>query len=126
VSRLYNFNGPNTMDPSLDPTYAQILKEKCSQGSPSNSNTTVFMDPETPVTLHNVYYDEVIANRGLFTSDATLLTDPNAKSSVTGNSGPNLVEWHKKFAAAIVKMGNINVLTGNQGGVRVNCRVANS
>lgn len=126
VSRLYNFNGSNTTDPSLDPTYAQILKEKCPQGSPSNSNTTVFMDPETPITLDNVYYDEVIANRGLFTSDATLLTNPNTKSSVTGNSGPNLSEWQKKFAAAMIKMGNIGVLTGTQGGVRGNCRVANS
>eukprot|EP00253_Pinus_taeda_P019328 PITA_19328 len=126
VGRLYNFNGTNKTDPSLDPTYAQILKQGCPQGSPSNVNTTVFMDPDTPLTLDNVYYDEVIANRGLFTSDATLLTDPNTKSSVTANSGLNLVGWQKKFATAMIKMGEISVLTGNQGGVRANCRVANS
>lgn len=126
VGRLYNFNGTNTTDPSLDPTYARILKQGCPQGSPSNVNTTVFMDPDTPLTLDNGYYDEVIANRGLFTTDATLLTDPNTKSSVTANSGLKLVEWQKKFATAMIKMGEISVLTGNQGGVRANCRVANS
>lgn len=125
VSRLYNFNGNNTTDPSLDPIYAQILKQSCPQGSPSNANTTVVMDPQTPLILDNFYY-AVIANRGLFTSDATLLTDPNTKSSVTANSGLNLVGWQTKFAAAMIKMGDISVLTGNQGGVRANCRVANS
>eukprot|EP00253_Pinus_taeda_P001929 PITA_01929 len=127
VSRLYNFNGTNATDPSLDPLYAQILKQRCPQGSPSNANTTVVMDPQTPFILDNLYYNDVIANRGLFTSDATLLTNQNTKSSVFGNSGSyNLVAWQKKFAAAMIKMGEISVLTGSQGGVRANCRVANS
>lgn len=126
ASRLYNFSGTNTTDPSLDPTYAQILKQSCPQGNPSNVNTTVVMDPQTPFILDNLYYNDVIANRGLFTSDTTLLTDPNTKSSVTANSGLNLVGWQKKFAAAMIKMGEVSVLTGNQGGVRPNCRVANS
>lgn len=126
VNRLYNFNGNNTTDPSLDLTYAQILKQSCPQGSPSNANTTVVMDPQTPFIMDNFYYNDVVAKRGLFTSDATLLTDPNTKSSVTANSGLNLVGWQKKFAAAMIKMGDINVLTGNQGGVHANCRIANS
>eukprot|EP00253_Pinus_taeda_P001925 PITA_01925 len=127
VSRVYNFNGTNTTDPSLDPSYAQKLKQKCPQGSPNNANTTVVMDPETPFILDNLYYNDVIAKRGLFTSDATLLTNPNTKSSVLGNSGScNLVAWQKKFAAAMIKMGEISVLTGTQGGVHANCRVANS
>lgn len=126
VSRLYNFNGPNTTDPSLDSTYAELLKQKCPQGSPSNSNTTVFMETKTPLTLDNVYYDEVKAHRGLFTSDATLLTNPNTEYSVAGNSGLHLAEWQQKFAAAMIKMGNIGVLTGIEGGVRRNCRVVNS
>lgn len=121
ASRLYNFSGSNTMDPSLDPMYVQVLKQNCTRPN----TTTVFMDPETPFILDNAYYNEVLANRGLFTSDATLLTDPNTKSSVTANSGSNVVEWQKAFAAAMVKMGNIGVLTDNEGEVRVNCRVAN-
>eukprot|EP00253_Pinus_taeda_P005543 PITA_05543 len=127
VTRLYNFNGTNATDPSLDPLYGQILKQRCPQGSPSNANTTVVMDLETPFILDNLYYNDVIANRGLFTSDATLLTNQNTKSSVFGNSGSyNLVAWQKKFAAARIKMGEISVLTGSQGGVHANCRVANS
>lgn len=126
LTRLYNFNGPNTTDPSLDPQYAELLKRKCPQGSPSNSNQTVFMETKTPFTLDNVYYNEVIAHRGLFTSDATLLADPNTESSVAGNSGLHLAEWQQKFAAAMIKMGTIGVLTGTEGGVRSVCRVANN
>ena len=124
LTRLYNFNGPNTTDPSLDPQYAELLKQKCPQGNPSNSNTIVFMETKTPFTLDNLYYNEVIAHCGLFTSDATLLTDPNTESSVAGNSSLHLAEWQQKFVAAMIKMGTIGVLTGTEGGIRPNCRVA--
>jgi len=97
TNRLYNFNGTTTTDPSLDPNYAKLLKKKCPQGTPSNSSTVVFMETKTPLVLDNVYYDEVRANRGLFTSDATLLTNPDTDSTVKGNSGRNLAKWQKKI-----------------------------
>ena len=99
---------------SLDPTYAQILKQSCPQGNPINVNTTVVMDPQTPLILDKLYYNNVIANSGLFMLDATLFTYPNTKSSVTANLGLNLVGWQKQIIVAIIKMGDISVLTDNQ------------
>lgn len=127
TSRLYNFSSTVKTDPSLDPNYANlVLKAQCPLGSSSTSQTTVAMESKTPLILDNIYYDEVKAHRGLFTSDATLLTDPNTLSMVNQNAGPNLNAWQQKFAAAMVKMGKIGVLTGSQGEIRVTCRHTNN
>lgn len=125
VSRLYNFNSTHPTDPSLDPVYAMQLKARCPNGNPNNK-TTVPMEVNTPNILDNLYYDGVIKNRGLFTSDATLLTNANTRKLVFANSGTfSMCTWQQNFAAAMVKMGKIEVLTGNQGEIRVNCRVVN-
>eukprot|EP00253_Pinus_taeda_P029491 PITA_29491 len=127
VTRLYNFSTTIPTDPSLDPKYAALLKEKCPQGSPSNNITTVFMDIITPETLDNLYYDGLLNKHGLFTSDAALLTDPNTATVVDASAGSyNLRTWQQNFAAAMVNMGMIIELTGNEGQIRRKCSVINS
>lgn len=124
TNRLYNFSTSSAQDPSLDSTYSNILKLKCPQGNP-DPNTLVPMDSITPTILDNGYYKEVKANRGLFTSDQTLLTDPATANMVTQNSLDPLL-WSTRFGAAMVRMGQIGVLTGTQGEIRLNCHAVNS
>lgn len=83
------------------------------------------MDPSSPAFTDVGYYKGVLANRGLLTSDQTLLTSPQTQFQVVQNV-QNPFLWRNKFAAAMVKMGKIGVLTGNAGEVRANCRVINS
>ena len=46
-------------------------------------------------------------------------------AGIVRNYAGNDAAWANKFAAAMVKMGSIDVLTGEQGEVRKNCRVVN-
>ena len=71
------------------------------------------------------YYINVLAKRGLFTSDQTLMTN-TATANQVNQSKRNPLLWRSKFAAAMVKMGQLDVLTGNAGEIRSNCRVINS
>ncbi|XP_019179834.1 PREDICTED: peroxidase 5-like isoform X2 [Ipomoea nil] len=122
-NRLYNFNTTTGQDSSLDPLYAAKLKQQCPQGS-KDPNLVVQMDPATPAIFDVAYYTNVLANRGLLTSDQTLLTDPSTAKQVSQNARAPF-RWKSKFAAAMVKMGKLGVLTGNAGEIRANCRVVN-
>ncbi|KAL8095630.1 peroxidase 5-like [Apium graveolens] len=122
-NRLYSFNTTTMQDPSLDMTYAGQLKQQCPQGS-TDVNLVVQMNPSSPNTTDVNYYTDVLANRGLFTSDQTLLTNAATANQVSQNAG-NPMLWRSKFAAAMVKMGQIGVLTGAAGEIRANCRVIN-
>ena len=121
---LYNFNGTASQDPSLDAMYASQLKQQCPQGN-TNPNLVVPMDASSPAITDAGYYTNILANRGLFTSDQTLMTNAATANQVSQNARSTML-WRSKFAAAMVKMGQLDVLTGNGGEIRSNCRVINS
>ncbi|KAL1532857.1 peroxidase [Salvia divinorum] len=117
TSRLY----PAT-DPSLDPKYAAFLKRKCPPKS--RVDRTIHLDSITPDCLDNKYYAGLKANRGVLTTDQVLQSSPLTAKLVAENARNNGV-WGKKFAAAMEKMGGIEVLTGKQGEIRKKCRFVN-
>ncbi|TVU48580.1 hypothetical protein EJB05_08221 [Eragrostis curvula] len=122
-NRLYSY-GPNAggQDPSMDPSYLAALTQQCPQQPAAGSAATVAMDPVTPTAFDTNYYANVVANRGLLTSDQALLADPTTAAQVVGyTNSPD--SFQADFAAAMIKMGGIGVLTGNSGTIRTNCRV---
>ncbi|KAF6137645.1 hypothetical protein GIB67_030537 [Kingdonia uniflora] len=123
TSRLYNFDTTTTQDPSLDSNYAETLKQQCPQGG-IDPNTVVPMNPTSPITMDVSYYVDILNNRGLFTSDQTLLSSEQTANQVSQNAGNPLL-WGRRFAAAMVKMGQIDVLTSDEGEIRLNCRITN-
>ncbi|KAL6323961.1 hypothetical protein AAG906_006232 [Vitis piasezkii] len=123
-NRLYSFNATHPQDPSMDPEFARYLKTKCPPPSNTGSDPTVALEVQTPNRLDNKYYKDLKNHRGLLTSDQTLFDSPSTVRMVKNNAryGAN---WGNKFAAAMVRMGAIDVLTGTQGEIRKNCRVVN-
>ncbi|CAI0544947.1 unnamed protein product [Linum tenue] len=121
--RLYNFNGTQAQDPTLDRNYAASLRATCPVNG--GSDPTVAMDPATPNRLDNRYYAELRAGRGLLTTDQTLAESPATRGYVDVNARSYGVAWAAKFGRAMVKMGSIDVLTGNQGEIRRSCSLVN-
>ncbi|KAI3448482.1 hypothetical protein Pfo_005147 [Paulownia fortunei] len=113
-NRLYNFNSTHPQDPSMDSNFARELRKKCPRPNPNAANDpTVPLDVVTPNRLDNKYYLNLKNRRAAFDC---LDGEGNAKHGAS---------WANKFADAMVKMGYIDVLTGNQGEIRKNCRVVN-
>lgn len=121
-NRLYNFTGKDDADPSLDKFYLPKLKAKC---KPNDITTLVEMDPGSFRTFDANYYRNVLKSRVLFTSDQTLLENSEAKAYLQNQVKGSPSEFFKDFGASMVKMGNIEVLTGNQGEIRKKCALVN-
>ena len=121
-NRLYNFTGKGDQDPSLNTTYAEFLKTKCQ--SLSDTTTTVEMDPGSSTKFDSDYYPNLLQNKGLFQSDAALLTQEQSE-----DIAKELVDQNKfftEFAQSMKRMGAIEVLTGSAGEIRNKCSVVNS
>uniref|UniRef100_A0A453EE76 Peroxidase n=1 Tax=Aegilops tauschii subsp. strangulata TaxID=200361 RepID=A0A453EE76_AEGTS len=126
LARIWN-NTTATVRPPVDtglsPAYAALLQALCP--SSPNAATTTAVDPSTPAVLDNNYYKLLSLNLGLFFSDNQLRTNATLNTSVNSFAA-NETLWKQKFVAAMVKMGNIEVLTGTQGEIRLNCSVVNN
>ncbi|KAK6233311.1 hem peroxidase - like 10 [Theobroma cacao] len=122
-NRLLSFNATHLQDPSLDPEFARQLRKRCPAPG-SSRDPTVPLDVLSPHRLDNKYYEVLKNHHGLLTSDQTLLSS-RATAKIVRENARHGKAWAKKFTAAMVKMGYIDVLTGSKGEIRKNCRVVN-
>ncbi|KAJ3682023.1 hypothetical protein LUZ60_014596 [Juncus effusus] len=120
-NRLYNYGPSKSEDPTMDPSYIAQLMNQCPQNS---ANNVVPMDPTSPNTFDNGYYNDLLQNRGLFTSDQALLANSSTAGQVNAYAN-NSDLFFTDFSSVMVKMGYMEVLTGNLGEIRTNCRVIN-
>ncbi|KAJ1392725.1 Secretory peroxidase [Sesbania bispinosa] len=121
-NRLFNFSGKGDQDPSLNPSYANFLKSKCK--SLSDTTTTVEMDPNSSESFDSDYYSILLQNKGLFQSDAALLTTKQSKNIVNELVRQN--KFFTEFAQSMKRMGAIEVLSGTAGEIRKKCSAVNS
>ncbi|KAL6596625.1 hypothetical protein ACP70R_047268 [Stipagrostis hirtigluma subsp. patula] len=123
ADRLYNFSG-NGVDPSLDSEYADKLKTRCK--SVDDKAMLSEMDPGSFKTFDTSYYRHVAKRRGLFQSDAALLTDATTRDYVQRIASGKFDDvFFRDFSESMIKMGNVGVLTGDEGEIRKKCYVAN-
>ncbi|KAL6909764.1 hypothetical protein ACP4OV_001423 [Aristida adscensionis] len=129
TNRLYGFSNTSDVDPTLDPKYAARLRQMCPPPNPNDDPEKapkVNFDAGTGEKLDNSYYTELLAGRGLLTSDNALVEDPQTKATVERFAGDDAL-WQQKFAESMQKVGALDVLVGDgRGQVRTNCRLVNS
>ncbi|KAL5557971.1 hypothetical protein UlMin_034182 [Ulmus minor] len=119
--RLYNQNGNNQPDASLDRSYYYGLKSVCPRSGGDNNISP--LDFASPARFDNTYFKLILWGKGLLTSDAALWTgnDKTIMELVKNYAEDENLFFHQ-FAKSMVKMGNIKPLTGFKGEIRKNCR----
>ncbi|GJR23257.1 peroxidase 12-like protein [Tanacetum coccineum] len=111
-----------TQDTTLDKTFATTLKGVCPA---ANTNASTFMDLRSPNVFDNKYFVDLMNKQGLLTSDQDLYTNKKTRDIVT-SFAVNQTLFFEKFVNVMIKMGQMQVLTGTQGEVRNKCSATNS
>ncbi|XWS44962.1 hypothetical protein CRYUN_Cryun15aG0095000 [Craigia yunnanensis] len=118
--RLYNQSGSGKPDPVIEPGFRKKLDKLCPLGG--DENVTGDLDA-TPRLFDNQYFKDLVAGRGFLNSDQTLFTFPQTREYVKLFSNDQN-EFFNALVEGKLKMGD--VLSGQPGEVRTNCRVVNS
>lgn len=120
MARCSSFkNRLNQVDPTLDSEFAKTLSRTCSAGD----NAEQPFDA-TRNDFDNLYYNALVTNNGLLTSDQTLYTSTKTRNIVYSYA-LNQALFFLDFQQAMVKMSILDVKEGSKGQVRKNCRKIN-
>ncbi|KAL5713338.1 peroxidase [Ranunculus cassubicifolius] len=122
--RLYSQSGKLQADSTLQLSFAAQLRNNCPR---SGGDQNLFLlDFVTPTKFDNSYFKNILASKGLLSSDQILLTSNGASMDLVKQYAGNNELFILQFAKSMVKMGNISPLRGFRGEVRKNCRRVNS
>ncbi|XP_052160756.1 peroxidase 22.3-like [Oryza glaberrima] len=109
---------------SIDPSFAAQRRQECEQ---KHGNATAPFDERTPAKFDNAYYIDLLARRGLLTSDQELYTQGCETGDLVKTYAMNGNVFFADFTRAMVKMGNIRPKHWwTPAEVRLKCSVANT
>ncbi|OAY58528.1 peroxidase 12 [Manihot esculenta] len=124
IAHCSSFRGrlfPNR-DPTMEFSFYDRLSRYCA--SPA-IDPLVWLDFRSPFRFDNLYFVDLMNRQGLFTSDQDLFEDPRTRGTVI-NFAYNQQQFFVNFAAAMIRMGIVGVLTDGQGEIRARCNMRNS
>lgn len=114
-NRIYN-------ETNINPRFATWRKITCPRSG--GDDKLAPLDLATRADFDNFYYMNLERKLGLLHSDQVLF-DGDSTDSLVKSYSSNPDKFYKDFTIAMVKMGRVNLLTGRNGEVRVNCRKVN-
>ncbi|KAI0527397.1 hypothetical protein KFK09_002997 [Dendrobium nobile] len=117
--RLYNFKGTKKPDPSIEAHYLNFLKRKCRWAS-----EYVELDGSTPKKFDSVYYNNLQRKMGLLSTDQLLNSDSRTSPIVSALSAQPML-FYQQFSVSMTNLGNVQVLTGDEGEIRTKCSSLN-
>ncbi|KAL8229862.1 hypothetical protein R6Q57_014762 [Mikania cordata] len=114
--RIYNAS-------NIDPAFAASRRENCPRTPGNGDGNLAPLDLMTPNTFDNNYFRNLVGSRGLLISDQALFNGDSTDSIVTAYVR-NPSKFAYDFGAAMVKMSEIDPLTGAAGVIRSVCTAA--
>ncbi|XP_020418240.1 putative Peroxidase 48 [Prunus persica] len=146
-SRLHNFKGTRKPDPTVSPSFLNEMRVFCEDNG--NEKTPMASSPmasrgmnEKPAPrgmpyfqqlsssvssgagFDTHYYQSLLRGRGLLFADQQLMANERTARLVRAYASDDGSTFRMDFARAMMKMSNLNALTGSQGQVRLECTLA--
>ncbi|GLT68628.1 hypothetical protein SLA2020_408390 [Shorea laevis] len=113
------YNGSN-----IDAGFASTRRRRCPANTNQGNANLAPLDLVTPNSFDNNYFKNLIQKKGLLESDQVLFSGGSTDSLVSEYS-KNQATFKSDFAAAMIKMGDIDPLTGSKGIIRRVCSAVN-
>ncbi|ERN09605.1 hypothetical protein AMTR_s00029p00176660 [Amborella trichopoda] len=113
--RIYN-------EANIDSGFSSTRQSDCP--TDDDDDELAPLDLVTPRSFDNNYFKNLVELKGLLHSDQVLFSNGSTDGLVTTYSNSQST-FFTDFASAMVKMGDIEPLTGSSGQIRANCRVPN-
>ncbi|KAJ6701290.1 PEROXIDASE 72-RELATED [Salix koriyanagi] len=107
-------------------TFRRILRSICPRSG--KDNRLAPLDFQTPARFDNNYFINILEGRGLLGSDNVLVKEDHEGEirKLVWAYASNQELFFASFANSMLRMGNTNVLYGNEGEIRRNCRFVNT
>ncbi|CAN1771875.1 Cationic peroxidase 1 [Linum perenne] len=123
MHKLFNFVASQRLAPAatINPNFAAGRRETCFANS---GDTNLASLDSSPARFDVSYFKNLAAKKGLLHSDQAILAAGPTGDLVNAYGEDGRKFWID-FGRSMVKMGNIKVLTGKRGQIRVNCRRVN-
>ncbi|XP_072964161.1 peroxidase P7-like [Typha angustifolia] len=122
LARCTTFRGHIYNDGNINSTFAALRKQTCPQSG--GDGNLAPLDIQSPTRFDNVYYQNLISQRGLLHSDQELFNG-GSQDALVRTYSTNPAAFSNDFVMAMIKMGNVSPLTGSNGEIRLNCRKVN-
>ncbi|KAA8543681.1 hypothetical protein F0562_021573 [Nyssa sinensis] len=123
LARCTNFRARIYNDTDIDPEFAASLQKVCP--ITGGGNKTAPLDATTTI-FDTVYYQGLLHSKGLLHSDQELFKGNSRESDdLVRYYSYNPDAFMADFGASMIKMGNLEPLTGTNGEIRMNCRKVN-
>lgn len=113
--RIYNHS-------NIDAGFASTRRRRCPRAG--SDSTLAPLDLVTPNSFDNNYFKNLMQNKGLLQSDQVLFNGGSTDSIVSEYSR-NPARFKSDFGSAMIKMGDIGLLTGSSGQIRRICSAVN-
>ncbi|PON92711.1 Peroxidase [Trema orientale] len=134
-NRLYNFKDTGEPDPTIAPNFLNQMRQKCQGDNSSHSRNGLFESMHSGMSnfqelsssmssgagFDSHYYQSLLMGRGLLFADQQLMAEEKTARLVRAYASDDGSNFRSDFVEVMVKISNLNVLTGSQGGVRLNC-----
>ncbi|XP_042505541.1 peroxidase 60-like [Macadamia integrifolia] len=122
--RLYNYNNTGMADPTMNHLLLNSLKGTCPQNSTNDNMANLDQNSLSANTVDNSFFIEIQENEGVLGIDQEIDLDTRTNATVKILANNNSV-FLTQFAAALVKLGAVNVLLDPMGEIRTSCRSIN-
>ncbi|XP_042480235.1 peroxidase 60-like [Macadamia integrifolia] len=122
--RLYNYNNTGKADPTMDRGLLNSLKGTCPQNATNDNLANLDQNPLSFNIVDNSFFMQIQNNKGVIGIDQEINQDKRTNVTVQLLANDNVI-FNAQFAAALVKLGAVNVLLDPLGEIRTSCRSTN-